>query len=410
MNPKQWWRSITGGFLSFSEEIPARKRYPLLRRKIAILMILVTVAPLSFMAFINYHQYRISLNSEIKNPLYLQADSTKHTIEIFLEQLLAAMQFIISAYSVEELSREQNLKRIFFVLKTEIGGFVDLGVIDGSGIQVSYAGPYDLLGKNYSQQSWFQETKIRGVYISDVFMGYRKYPHIALAVMHPAGDVDGWIIRATIDTLKFNQIIATMGLDPQSDAFLVNSQGVLQTHSKFYGKVLDALPISVPWSGFGTRVFETSDPQGRDILVATAHFAQPDHALVLIKTRSEVLKAWYTLKSEIFFIFFISVGIIVLIIITLTGILVKRIREADETRESAFRELQHSHKLSSIGRLAAGVAHEVNNPLAIINENAGLLQDLIDHSGEFQKRTKFLDISMGMPSTVGVCPAFRSQA
>lgn len=403
MKLKERWRSITGGFLSFSDEIPAPERYPLLRRKIVILMIIVTVSPLSFMAIINYHQYRTSLNSEIKNPLYLQADSTKHTIEIFLEQLLAAMQFIISAYSGEELSHEQTLKRIFFVLKREIGGFVDLGVIDTNGIQVSYAGPYDLLGKNYSQQSWFQETKIRGVYISDVFMGYRKYPHIALAVRHQAGDVDDWIIRATIDTIKFNEIIASMGLDPQSDAFLVNNQGILQTQSKFYGKVLDPLPISVHRSGFGTHVFETSDPQGRDILVATAHFGQPDHALVLIKPRSEVLKSWYTLKSEIFYIFFVSVGVIVLIIFTLTGILVKRIREADEHRETAFRELQHSHKLSSIGRLAAGVAHEVNNPLAIINESAGLLQDLIGHSGEFQKRTKFLELTDSIIQSVQRC-------
>jgi two-component system NtrC family sensor kinase len=403
MKLKEWLRSVTDGFLSFSDEGPAPKRYQLLRRKIVILMIFVTVVPLFFMAFINYHQYKTSLSSEIKNPLYLQADRTKHTIEIFLEERLAALRFINSAYPFDELSDAKTLNRIFLTLKRELGGFVDLGMIDRNGIQVSYAGPYNLRGKNYSEQSWFQETMIRGVYISDVFLGYRKYPHIALAVKKQTGDAICCIIRATIDTIKFDEIIASMGLDPQSDAFLINHQGILQTRSKFYGNVLETFPIELHRSGIGTHVFETTDHQKREIIVASSHFEQADYELVLIKPRAEVLKSWYTLKNEIFFIFVISVGVIILIILTLSGILVKRISEADEKRESTFRELQHSQKLSSIGRLAAGVAHEINNPLATINESAGLLQDLIDYSGEFQKRTKFLELSDSIIQSVERC-------
>ena len=62
--------------------------------------------------------------------------------------------------------------------------------------------------------------------------------------------------------------------------------------------------------------------------------------------------------------------------------MIQRIQHADEKKDLAFRELEHSHKLSSIGRLAAGVAHVINNPLAIINQKVGLIRDLIQCSSD----------------------------
>ena len=45
-------------------------------------------------------------------------------------------------------------------------------------------------------------------------------------------------------------------------------------------------------------------------------------------------------------------------------------------RKALMDQVVQSDRLAAVGRLAAGVAHEINNPLAIIGEMAGLLEDL----------------------------------
>jgi two-component system NtrC family sensor kinase len=65
--------------------------------------------------------------------------------------------------------------------------------------------------------------------------------------------------------------------------------------------------------------------------------------------------------------------------------------------------VEYSNKLASLGRLAAGVAHEVNNPLAIIGEKAGLLNDLVEMDPEFPKREKLLGLCASILRSVDRC-------
>ncbi|MGQ9687246.1 MAG: sensor histidine kinase [Desulfobaccales bacterium] len=403
-----WLKNRLAGFFGslkdHAENAESPERYKVLRRNIVILMLVITILPLVLMGLVNHYLYRQAMQEEIVQPLKVLVNKTKHSFELFLAERLSAVSFIASSHTCEELSDNKILSRIFTVMKKEFGGVVDLGFLDPNGLQVSYEGPYKLKDKVYANQDWYKETRVRGSFISDVFLGYRNLPHLVMAVERSfSGQCLGCVLRATIDTNRFRDLIASMRLDPNSDAFLLNTSGVFQTPSKFYGQVLETLPLPLPPRSYEPNVLEMKDPQDRDVLITYAYFEYHPFILMIVRPRSQVMQAWYTLKTEAFFIFVGGVLLIFLVIFKLTDKLVKRLEESDSKREAAYREMQESSKLASIGRLAAGVAHEINNPLAIINEKAGLIKDMAEFTPDFPLKEKLLPLTGAILQSVDRC-------
>ena len=58
------------------------------------------------------------------------------------------------------------------------------------------------------------------------------------------------------------------------------------------------------------------------------------------------------------------------------------LQRANEKLEETFRQLVMSEKLASIGEITAGVAHEINNPVAVIQGNMDVIRDSLGAQGE----------------------------
>jgi two-component system, NtrC family, sensor kinase len=66
----------------------------------------------------------------------------------------------------------------------------------------------------------------------------------------------------------------------------------------------------------------------------------------------------------------------------------EELRAANKKLESTFQQLVVSEKLASIGEITAGVAHEINNPVAVIQGNVDVMRELLGPNGA-EVRTEF---------------------
>ncbi len=102
-------------------------------------------------------------------------------------------------------------------------------------------------------------------------------------------------------------------------------------------------------------------------------------------------------ETQLIAVFIALAGALLIIFVTflISGQLVKRIARLDSEKEVMNQQIVETGKLASIGELAAGIAHEINNPVAIMVEEAGWIQDLlsegIDKADNFQEFKRALD-------------------
>lgn len=72
------------------------------------------------------------------------------------------------------------------------------------------------------------------------------------------------------------------------------------------------------------------------------------------------------------------------------------LREANEKLETTYQQLVMSEKLASIGEITAGVAHEINNPVAVIQGNVDVIrQNLGDDAAPVMTELALIDQQVG---------------
>ena len=366
------------------------------------LLTAVALIPLIFITLLDYNSTQNAIVSENKLRTARTTSNVRRTVAYFLDERRSALDFVIRTIPASALLDQARLAQTLQGLKRSFGGFIDLGFIDATGRQLAYVGPYQLHGKDYKNQHWFSETLEYGSYVSEVFLGYRDVPHFVVAVCLSRDNGDNYVLRATIDTERFMAMLSGLDLSSDGDVFIINHQGVLQVRSRSHGDILNKIDVPTPKYSDKTSILDIKDGSGEHLVVGYAYIEDTPFILMVVK-KAKIIKPLNMAFQSRLYIFGLSVAVILLVIVGVATSLVSRIRIADRTRIEALRQVEHQNRMASIGRLAAGVAHEINNPLAIINEKAGLIKDLFFFHEKYSGDTKLFELVDSIVNSVERC-------
>jgi len=369
--------------------------YRLLTRNMVIIIIFVSFAPMILVSGVILYQFDHAYHEKVRAHLGELVMKQKQNIDSFLKEKLGDIRFLGDTFSYEELSDESFLRDRLETLQLAYGAvFVDLGVVKADGIQVAYAGPFKLGRALYSTADWFQKAMKSEYFISDVFLGLRGLPHFIIAVRENWNG-EPWILRATIDFVAFNTLVENIRIGETGFAFILNRKGEFQTKPR-----LDILPGKAPYtdlSEIGTKtkddihVVNKTDDSGRENIYVVAFLKERDWLLVYQQHAGDAFRE-LNRALNITYLIFVASGIgIVAVAFLLSRRMVSRVAQADREKELMNEQIVQTGKLASVGELAAGIAHEINNPVAIMVEEAGWIEDLLEEEAfqEEENLTEF---------------------
>ncbi len=397
--------------------------YKNISRRVAMIVIVVSLAPLILVTGIILYRFNAFSHEMVNAHLEEMVLKHKHNIDFFLQEKLSDIRHLSRSFELEAFTDERFLKERLNILQDEYSTvFVDLGLINQQGQQMAYAGPFRLEAAFYGDAAWFTEAINKKHYISDVFLGLRDQPHFIVSTRMTADDGAHWILRATIDFHAFNILVENLTVGETGSAFILNRQGDFQTRpprdaklskeqylnlfERGYNRgiasteVIDWLvfPVIKGWdSGSGEVVdpvitVEKTGSLDRNIIIVAAFLKGNEWLLIFQQEADDAYAKLNRTQKIAALILFIGTLGIIMVAFLLSRQMEKRIARVDSEKEMMNKQIVETGKLATIGELAAGIAHEINNPVAIMVEEAGWIQDLLeegidkkDNLQEFQR-------------------------
>lgn len=374
--------------------------YASLKRSMMLKVIAVSFTPMLLVICIMLYEFSSSYHEKVTAHLQELVMKHKQKIDGFLNRSIGDIRFLGDNFTIKQLGDESFLNRKFSSLQKEYGNlFSDLEIVDNQGRLISYAGPFKFGNVDYSGADWFKQAYEKNNFISDVFLGVRGLPHFIVSV-HLKNGGALWIIRATINFESFNDMVGEIRSGKTGFAFILNRAGQLQTKP---GR--DLVPDQDIYTVLWDLASGSTEPvqylkrknlsSGIETLYVPALLKDGDWLLVFQQINRDAIGVIYRVWGVALIIFLAGGCGILFVSHTMSAGLVSRVMESDKAKESLNDQVIESGKLASIGELAAGIAHEINNPVAIMVEEAGWIQDLLEEEA-FKESTNLKEFGQAV--------------
>jgi len=347
--------------------------YPYFRRlwnSVVVALLAASFIPLLVIGGGMYYYTVSAVEERTLDNLRMELSYHRKAMDEFLAERTLNLKLLASNLGLDYLTAPGNLEKAFSSLQGEIPCFTDLGIIDDQGRHLAYIGPYDLLSKNYSETPWFKALKEREVYISDVFLGFRKEPHFIIAVKQDTAQ-GFWIIRATMDTVYFENLVKRILNERPGDAFIVNSDGYFQAAPRSVGRIMEQGELRYLKYFEGTRLECTKQE-----IVAMTWLNKVPWVYVARYDRKEIYRDLRNMRIVAAAVLGLGALIIVLTVLLTTNYLFTRLETKRRSIRFLDQQLRHSIRMASSAKLGEGFVREINDTLSNIDLVVDWLEEL----------------------------------
>ncbi|MFH2056953.1 MAG: ATP-binding protein, partial [bacterium] len=372
-------REMPGSVVDRAGSLPEMERfsaqhYKELKRRHIFRLLFTYLAPLVLLSIYFFYQYDQMVSESRRLHLRAIAESQANTLDLFLSERIVNLANLIDDPKLQIPPSQTVLQSYLDKLQRDSEAFVDIGFFDPAGVQTQYAGPFRALeSRAYGEEAWWLELAADSdrVVITDIYLGFRQRPHFTIAVSRIIDSVYV-VMRATLDPAKILDYLRSLEGSQEVYTSIVNSAGYYQLVTEHIGTPLESsslVPPRVPRIGAAEVRLE-----GNKITYAYFWLRTAEWALIVQDASGQDNSLLSGYRSRILLISALTLLAGFVMVLYRSRKLVEMQRDSDRTRA----QLEHAAKLATVGELAAGIAHEINNPLAAINEEAGLVKDLMD--------------------------------
>ncbi|MBM3299094.1 MAG: hypothetical protein FJY85_03975, partial [Deltaproteobacteria bacterium] len=360
-----------------------RVYYKQLAAKMAFAIVIVAVVPLMVMAGVTRHYFVGSYKQKVLDHLTILVLAQQQKVGDQVTQWVDALRLIGGTTSFEQLSDETVLHHRWTVLQRLYGrSILGLAFCDGQGAPLSLAGSAGLAKGDRLAPDQLAKVLESGSYVGEAHHAGSDPRHFTLAVSVEQS-AEKRILMATVGEQALNHLLEGLQRGQLGSTVIMDRSGATVASGLPGGIPSKVECVEVqPLASLNMRgmiVGETSDSSA---LCIRTNLKDSDWVLEFVVDTKEAYQAFAQPRMLALSTLLLGIGGIVAVAVVVSNRFSRYVARVDQEKQLINEQVVQAGKLAALGEMASGMAHEINNPVGIMVQEARWIGTLLESGPE----------------------------